>query len=298
MKTVIPGLLTINTKLHRIPGFSLSSNLNFFPQTSTKCPYHYSVKIDNHICVPKDYDFISGYFLKKDDSWYYERNIFGLFKLKFSFNTRNKIFSFNKVFSLIPFQIGGIYPSGQLISEIIRCDMFINKILVILGMAVSHKGKNYCVIAPSYNGKTTLENKILESGGKYISDNLVIVDFEKNIAYPAAHTGKVFEREANQMVHSILTKTNIISTPVKIDKVIFMTNQMTKKINKKVRPSDFIVLNSVAFLYSLFGRSYVAEGSHTNKIIEVLKYFSDKLAQNSYINSIKHDSYEKIFKRK
>lgn len=298
MKNIVPGLLTFDTKLNRITGFSISNNLNFFQPSSSRSKYHYKIRIDSHIIVPTDYDFSCGYYRKKNNCWFYERKILGRFSIKFMYDIKQRLFTFNRLYSLIPFQIGGIYPVGQLISDVVRADMFVNKVLVILGMAVTYNKKNYCVIAPSFNGKTTLVKNILEQGGKYIADNLVILDLEKNIAYPTAHTGRVYGRIVNQQVDTLLDRGNTITTPVEIDKVVFMTNKMRGVENKKIHPSDFILMNSLAFLYTLFGRSYVAENNLTRKLMENTQYFSKKLSKRQFAHSIKFNSYERIFRKK
>ncbi|MEA1962843.1 MAG: hypothetical protein U9M94_01235, partial [Patescibacteria group bacterium] len=111
-KNIIPKLVSLDTDLKKIKGFGFSENLDFYNNIHEENKFYYKVLIDDNIKIPSKYDFRGGYYFKFNGSWYYERKIFKNISLKFKYDVKNKTFIFNKAYSIIPFEIGGILPVG------------------------------------------------------------------------------------------------------------------------------------------------------------------------------------------
>lgn len=266
-KNIIPNLVSFNTQLRKINGFYFSDNFNFYSEIEAKSVFHYKIFIDDNITIPKEYDFRNGYFLKFKNKWYYERKI-GIFTLKFCLDPQNKIFSFNKLYSLIPFEIGHIFPVGRHIADIINLELFIKDFILIRGCAFNYKGNNSCVIGPAMNGKTSLLNDIFKKGGKYITEDILILNFKENKIYPTSNVNN-FNRLTNKSLNTLLIHKDIISKPVDINKIFLIQNFTSNDgdvVNKKI--FDYLNLNSFLFLNNHITRSYIFETKLADEIFD------------------------------
>ena len=264
-ENIIPNLVSFDTKLRKINGFYFSDNFNFYPEIEAKSAFHYKIFIDDNITIPKQYDFRSGYFFKFENKWYYERKI-GIFTLKFCFDPQNKTFSFNKLYSLIPIEVGHIFPVGKHIADFINLDLFLEGYIVIRGCAFNYKGNNFCVLGPGMNGKTTLVKDVLEKGGKYIAEDIMIFNFKKNKAYPTSNVSN-FRRFSNKEINFMLNKKKVISSSVDINKIFLIQNSTSnncKFINKGI--FDYLNLLSLAFLKNHIIGSYICESKLTDEV--------------------------------
>jgi len=292
-KNIIPGLFSIDTRLKKINGFYFFDDFTFYPRIETIERFHYQIFIDNNITIPKKYDFRSGYFLKFKNIWYYERKI-GIFTLKFCFDIQNRIFSFNKLYSLIPLEIGHIFPIGRHIADVINLELFIKDFISIRGCAFSYKGNNICVIGPGMNGKTSLLSAILKNGGKYIAEDVLILNFKENKMYPTSNINN-FNRLSNKTLKTLLTYKEIVSKPLDINKIFLIqnsTNQDDDVVNKKI--FEYFNLNAFQFLTNHFIKAYMFEKKLTDKIFDKINMlrssritYQFKLVKNFNFNFLK-----------
>jgi len=275
-KNIVPKLISFDTTLNQIKGFLLSENFNFYPQT-TKQLLHYKISIDNNIHIPNSYDFRNGYYFKFNNHWYYKRNITKYYSLKFRYDISSNTFCFNKLYSKLPFEIGRIFPIGRHISDIISLDLFLRGYIMFQGSALNYKGKNICLIGPSFNGKTSFVKSILEKGGKIIADDIIILNLDKDTVYPISYQFKnICTRKIQKEISGITDNQNIIKQPVKIDKLFLIQNSINKEYNTKNKNLfEYINLCSLFFLKNNFIRSYIFEenliSTVYNMIIKIQK---------------------------
>lgn len=291
-KNIVPNLVSFETTLEKINGFYYSDNFQFYPKIEKKSVFHYKIFIDNNINIPQKYDFRNGYFTKLGNKWFYKREV-GIFTLKFCFDPQSKTFSFNKLYFLIPFEIGKIFPVGLHIADFINLDLFLSGITTIRGCAFNYKGNNTCVIGPSMNGKTSLVSDILKRGGKYIAEDILIMNFKVNKIYPTTSI-KNFNRSTNKTVKALLINHKVVLTPVDIGEMFLIqnsTNEKCKIVKKEI--FDYLNLNSLLFLQNHIVKSYIFEEKLTNEIFEKLtKLKSLNLKMIYEFKSIKNFNFD------
>lgn len=266
IKTIIPQLLSLETDLNSVKGMYLSQNFSFYGTPSRPLKFHYKIRISNAIDDLKDFEFRQGFYKYSNGVWSYCRNLLGL-ELKFRYDSEKKIFSFNKNYSKIPFEFGGILPVGKLISDIIALDLFLNDYVLFYGSAFRYQDKNYGLVAPSYNGKTTFLNSIIQKKGQYISEDIVIINFEKNEVFPVGIRQKNFLRSTNKILSKSLAGKDLLVHKLKLDNLIFATNSTSAEKHLKSNHSllDFLNLCSLTF-NSTFAKSYIFQNNLSQKI--------------------------------
>ena len=289
-KNIIPSLLSleINTKLFK--KFNLSDNFDFYPAIKNENKFHYTIVIDDNINVPDDYDFRNGHFYKKGNIWYYKRKI-GFFTLKFSYNLKNKIFAFNKIYFLIPFEIGHIWPVGRHIFDLINLDLFLNGYIFIRGCAVNYKNSTTAFIGPSFNGKTSLIESIIDKGGKYISEEYFILDIKTKNIFPSSCL-TAHGRLNNLNLNRKLNDKNIIKEKVYLDKlVLFLNKKNIIYVHTKKDIFDFIILRSLYFFKNDFIKSYIFVEDSTEKLFEIINKMKSLNIQYKFaqMNNFKFD---------
>lgn len=275
-KTIVPGLITFDTKLNGIKDFGLSENFNFYKSQVEKQKFHYSLMVENDIEIPLSYDFRNGYYFKKDGCWYYFRKIFKGLSLKFKYDPKNKVFYFNRLYTKILFGLGGIRTIGEHIFDFISLDLLLNDYVIFLGCAYYKENKTICIIGPSFNGKTSLIKSILKKEGKYIAEEKLIINFKENKVYPnSPHLLNHF-RTANKGLLN-LNKNQIIDHPMRIDDLSLLQNSLGLKngSSKKKDLSEYLLICSLFFLNNLMVRSFIVEEglleSLTKKIEDIKK---------------------------
>lgn len=283
-KNLIPELVSVQTKEKTIKGFSFSEDFDFYPIVEKKNPYHYKIEIAD-VKVPSTYGFRHGYYTKSKNQWYYRRNIVGNISLKFSYSNQNKIFTVNKAYALIPFEFGGIMPAGRHISDLINLDLFLDDYVMFRGCAVRYKNKNICIIAPGYNGKTSFVRALIEEGGEYIAEDILILNLKEGFAFATSNYIKHFVKSSNRELGSILNSKNILSERVKIDKLFLVQNSTEKEYfarNKNLY--EYINLNSLFFLSNTLVRSYICEEGLTETIFNKMHELKNMRVKYLFVN--------------
>lgn len=293
-KNVIPGLVSIETKLGHINGLYFIDNFNFYPSIKNKNKFHYKIAIKNNIIIPHIYDFKNGHYYKKDNIWYYKRKI-GFFTLKFSYDLKNRIFFFNRIYSFIPFEIGHIFPIGRHLADLINFELFLNSYIFIRGCAVNYKNITTAFIGPSRNGKTSLVELIVKKGGKYISEEFIILDKKSNNIFPTSCL-TTHGRLINSSLNNKLNKKNIIKEKVYLDKlVLFFNNTNIKYVHTKKDVFDFIMLRSIFFLKSDFVKSYIFVENYTQKLFDIINEIKSISIKYKFIK-INDYQFDDLFK--
>ncbi len=295
-KIIVPDLISFETNLNHLNGFNLSGNFNFYSESEEKNQFHYKIIINNNIQIPGKYDFRNGYYLKLENNWFYDRKIFWRFHLKFKYNQENKEFSCNRLFSIVPFELGGILPAGKLIADIINLDLFLKDNHIFRGCAVNNKKENICIIAPGYNGKTTFIKNILENGGKYISEDMLIMNFEKNKVYPTSPHKNNYGRKINQYLIKKINKSNLVIESFNIDKIVLFQNTTNNGIltnDKKL--IDYLFMNSLLFLDNNLIKSVIFQNKMTDLILSKISDICSKKINYKFIN-ISNFNYHDILK--
>lgn len=263
-KSIIPNLVSFETSLNKVRGFNLAENFNFYEGTDSENIFHYKLCLDEEISIPSTYTFRNGYYFKAGDLWYYERKIWGNISLKLKYDPRERKFSFNKIYSLIPFELGGIHPVGRHISDFINLDLFLEGYYVFRGCAVRTDNKNICIISPGLNGKTTFIEGATDKGAEYISEDMAIINFDRNEVYPTGCHERNYGRRVNRKLHGALKGKNIAKSASKIDRIFLVQNSTNSDscVAKDLR--GYLFLCSLFFLKSDFVRAYMVE----NKVLD------------------------------
>lgn len=280
-KNITPGLISFDTFLTKLPGFYYSDNFNSYPETRKRGKFHYRVRINNDIKIPKEYDFRDAFFIKSKNIWYYERKL-GPISLKFCFDPSKKTFSFNRIYALVPFLIGDIFPVGLHISDFINLDLFLAGITTFKGCAYNYNNKNVCILAPSNNGKTRLIEKVLEKNGRYIAEDIIPMNLQKNIVYPNSIRTNIFAKKADKWLKD-LRREELVVEPQSIDSIFLVQNFTSKNYvpqNKNI--FDFFHLWRVPFNVNPLLRSYIFEELLRSKIDLKVNMLKKKKAEFAF----------------
>ncbi len=278
-KNIIPDLVSFDTNLNKIRGFSFAENLNFFSMVENKNKFHYKIVIENDIVIPDKYEFRSGYYIKKEGSWYYERKILG-FSLKFKYDIKNKIFYINKNYSYLSFEIGSIYPAGRHIADLINLDLFLNEFNVYRGCAFSYNNEVFCIISPGFNGKTSFMCEMIELGAKYIAEDALIINTNEKKVYPSACFSSNFGRSINKKLFNNLND-SIISKSIEYDQLFLLENcteknyEITEGSGKKI--DDFLLLCSLFFINNNFSRAIISEENYIKEFFSKINFLNNNL---------------------
>ncbi|MFA6073860.1 MAG: hypothetical protein WC758_07135 [Candidatus Woesearchaeota archaeon] len=289
-KNISPGLISFDTLLTKLPGFYYSDNFNSYSKTEKRSQFHYRVFIDDDIVIPREYDFRDAFFIKSKSKWYYERKL-GSISLKFCFDPTKKTFSFNRIYTLIPFVIGNIFPVGLHIADFISLDLFLAGVTTFKGCAFNYNHRNVCVLAPSNNGKTGLIRKVLKKGGKYIAEDILLLDLQKNIVYPNYIRSSLFARKTGKWLKDLRSEELIIE-PQSIDIIYLVKNSTVKyHVSQNNNIYDFFYLWRVPFNINPLLRSYVFHEHLRDKIDFGLSMFKKKKSELTF-KQIKKFNYE------
>jgi hypothetical protein len=267
-KNIIPHLVSFDTKMKRIRGLFICRDINFFGKTEIKNRFHYKIYLTEKIKIPQRYDFRSEYFIKKDGKWFYERKIWFL-SFKFMYDPQNKIFYLNKLYSLLPCRIGGVFMIGEHISHLISLDLFLHGFTIFRGCAFQKNNRVSCIVAPGFNGKTTFLKKALDDNGKYVAEDLLILDNEKDKIFPTCPFLKNYFLQDRKILLKKEIAQKIIEIPLPINKLYLVQNLLGEKYKPKdKRIIDFILLDSMFFLSNNFIKSIVFEEALGDEILK------------------------------
>jgi hypothetical protein len=296
-KNIIPELVSLDTKIKKLKWSYFLQNLDFYDDISYKNKFHYKMVINNDIEIPQIYDFRSIYFIKKGEFWYYQKK-FLFFNFKFKYDVKKRTFYFNRLFKIVPFNIGGLIPIGTYLTDIINMELFLNGYINYRGCALKYKNKIICFTAPGFNGKTSFLLRLLGKGAKYISEDNLLIDFSKKEVYPTANIvlPKLYSRGLNRRFKQKLNKNQIITGKQKIDKLFLIQN--STRLNYSAKPKnlfEFTILNSLYFFNNFFIRSYLFENKLINKFDNKLEELKNTAINYEFI-SINNFNFNKLIK--
>ena len=297
-KNIIPGLLSFDTELKALNGFYFSDNFDFYNNIKKKSNFHYKLSIDSKLQISDKYDFRNGFYFRNLESYYYHHGL----NLKFKYDYINKEFVFNKFYSLIPFEIGRIFPVGKVIADIIDLDLFLDGYIIFrASFCFQYKGQNIGIIAPSFNGKTTFLEKILNNkNARYISEDNLIIDIDKNVIYPTMSRtqnklSSIGSRRKTDIRGVLSAGNTIYDGPVSLDKLFIIVNSTTKnqyRHHKTIFEAFF--LKSLYFLEDFFVRSYIFENNLTFDVYQQISKIKNLNIEYKFLN-IKNFNFNSIF---
>lgn len=110
----------------------------------------------------------------------------------FTYDVPNRIFTSNLAHSMVPLVMGGLWPSGMHLADVIAFDALRSSGLMFLhGGAFRMDGKTICIFSPPGTGKTTAINDLLQIGAEYIGEDVVLTDGRKVLLVPPYEPGKL-----------------------------------------------------------------------------------------------------------
>lgn len=274
---VVPGLVSIETDLSHIKGLYFDID----PQaTGKKLKFNYEIRCTEDIKIPEQYSFRHGYFLFEDGIWYYERTFFSKkLSLKFSYDQKNKIIRFNKLYSLLPYQVGLILPVGAHISPIIELDLLMGGYLLLCrGAAVALNGKTYVFLAPSFNGKTKLVGLLLDKGGEYISEDKVVFDLNKKEIFSTRPCYSNLGRPTNTYLKRFDIKLNKTSHKLNSIYLFHLRTSKPADLISDGSIESYVLFNGLTFLHNPLTRSMIYKNNYFEllmaKTLKMKDFFS------------------------
>lgn len=183
-----PSIIELDFVNSGIPSrFILGSLSNWEKSAVGDGDYLINMKIEcKNFDVPNSWNFRKGWYFIKDGYWYYHR-VIGPINLKYRYSpTHNEFLYYPPILGRIPFIYNSFYPVGTEISNIIIYQMIKKGFLPLKATAFLYEGKTFLLIAPSYNGKTTLLRNLLRESDctVFISEELVFLSEEHLVGVP------------------------------------------------------------------------------------------------------------------
>jgi ubiquinone/menaquinone biosynthesis C-methylase UbiE len=252
-KTIVPGLVSIKTSKEYIPGSYLFQNFDFFEESKYKLPFHYTV-MRSKIHIPKKYDFRSGYYLKKENCWYYSRKICGI-RISMKYNPDEKIFHFTAAYLKLPFEIGGILPAGKHVADMITLDLTLAGYVVLRGGAYKHGNISTAILRPSFNGKTSLVKDELDQGSRYIAEDILIINPVKQRIYPTMALARNYGRNINKKMYVLAKKHSVKSSQMLNSINMFGLDSFRNSEEELLR--NYCALNTLDFSENRFIKAYI-----------------------------------------
>lgn len=232
--------------------FYLGSLSNWTLASTSDKEYMVELKVGcEDFDIPKKWDFRKGWYFVKDGVWYYHRK-FGIFSLKTRFNPKENTFHyFPRILGKMAFVYNGFYPIGVEVSNILMYQFLKKGFVVLKASAFYYKSKVFLLIAPSYNGKTTIVKEVISSAknGKYISEEVLFLSEDRLIGLPPSN---VSWRDSNR--DFILDTDEMFLDVGKPDYVLFYTVGSSDSLQYNFCLPEYPILES----YFYFSESMVS----------------------------------------
>jgi hypothetical protein len=116
----------------------------------------------------------------------------GPIRATFTYDVTNRTFTSNLAHSMVPLVIGGMWPSGMHLADVIAFDALrLSGLMFLHGGAFRMDGKTVCIFSPSGTGKTTAINCMLQIGAEYIGEDVVLTDGRTVLLVPPYEPDKL-----------------------------------------------------------------------------------------------------------
>lgn len=269
-KTLIPGLVTFDSPRVHMNNMYISSDFSYYSEATEKAKFHYKETVVSKIVAKeKTYDMRSEYLLKEGTLWHYHRPS-RFFPLSLTYDTATGTFAYTRQYSHVPFGIGGIFPVGEFIADIINYRLFLEGYVVLRGIAYSYQGKTICITAPGFNGKTRFLDHMLLKGAQYIAEDLLVIDIRNGLVYPTCSFVRRHAWQKKRGLHIPEETIQAIREPRAIDMLYCTENSMrTSYIPISKTFSEFLLVNDRYFLRNRLIRSIVFEEGTWEKILSI-----------------------------
>lgn len=198
---VVPRLIYIQSNRRILPGFSISPFLNDAPLVSEILPSNFTFSlIIKQLKVRNDKisDSFGDFMLYQDNNVIYCNKLAPFITLKLLFKPfENKIVADPLYFRLIREKVGSAYPADVILMDWVYIKLLLNDHLVLHASGVSYNECSYLFIAPPNTGKTTTALQFLVNDNlcKYLGEDSVIVNVNKNKVYSTPHTSTFFHHK-------------------------------------------------------------------------------------------------------
>lgn len=291
-KTIVPNLVSIETELKQMKGLHFFQGFDFFAPTATPHPFHYRILLKDNIDIPSEYDFRNGYYMRKGTLWFYERKMLGQ-RLRFCYDVEARTFYINRLYyRTIHFVVGGVIPPVNLIVSIILLDLFLAGYVAMSGFALQINKKVICTTAPSFNGKTEFLKKMLRERQDlfYIAEDSLIIDYRNFVVFPTAPAKKNFLFGRKNMDEKNFSHYPNTQRELAVDRFLLWQNSTAKHgdITKK-GIVDFLWLNSLTFLNSIFMRSYIFEHNLTDALMRSVSSLGQINDRCEFVNTYNYN---------
>jgi len=249
----IPRLIYVQSNKKIIPGFGISPFLNDAPTVNEipRSNFIFSLlvkqfRVDNN----KINESFDKFTLCRDKSIVYCNKVAPLISLNLLFNPfKNKIVANPFYFHLIKEKVESVYPAGVILLDWVYIKLLLDDYLIIHAGGVSYSEHSYLFIAPPNTGKTTTVLRFLVKNNsyKYLGEDSVILDVNKNKVYSTPHTSTFLHHDRSTWTTIIngtilpvkykptarrLFKNRIQESPCEIDKIFVLRKSPQTKIIK------------------------------------------------------------------
>lgn len=290
MKTLIPGLVTLDTDLDYLRNCDFADDLNFFSDSEQPSEFNYRVTLTQSSLKTNEFAYRNASYYKIQQAWYYIPP-WKFPRFFFRYHPASRSFAFNHLYSLLPFGIGGVETPGKHLSDFINLDLFLHDYLVFKGCSFIYKDKFYGLIIPSNNGKTILVNNLMRNGAEYFSDDLLLFEKSTLRAYQTIYRENLTRKGIYD--HNLAKKIQK-REPRLLDYLYLVHNNTHVPSENNRRFIDFLIGSSMFFLGNRFIRSYLSGEGKTEEFlgkVDQLRHFCSEKIKFKLIRDFDYSSF-------
>ncbi len=158
----------------------------------------------------------------------------GPVRASFIYDVRSRCLTSNVMHSMLPMEIGGLWPPGNHLADIMALDLLKDEgLLFIHGGAFRLDGETICVFSPGRTGKTTAVDMLLRKGARYIGEDAILTDGRTVHLVPPHEPEKLSMPNKNDVVQSS-----------KIDRIYICENGSAKHADERARAVSLLSIFS------------------------------------------------------
>lgn len=189
---ISPGILEISGKTppRGVTFCALNEKWNdLLFDVSTPAVLNYSYSVESVAMPDEQGARFANFTIFKDGDLIQRTRSFGPLHLRFSYDSPGRKMTSNLGHHMIPNELGALWPAGLHLSHIMALDMLrVKKMLFLHGASFRIDGKTICLFSPGRTGKTTVVNKMLQMGAKYIAEDVLLIDGKSAYLVPPNET--------------------------------------------------------------------------------------------------------------
>ncbi len=202
----------------------------------------------------------------------YRTALFGPFRTTFTYDVKKKNLTSNIVHSLLPIEVGGLWPSGRHLADIMAMDLLKDSgLLFIHGGAFRLDGKTIGLFSPGQTGKTTTIESLVQNGAKYLGEDALLTDGKTvHLVPPFAHD-----------MFSFLNKENVLRAST-MDRIYICergkvngTSERTRAISHLRMFSNRVPFNNDGLVQALISYHGLDFRNLENECVEIVEKLVD-----------------------